>query len=586
MEMFKNVDFMEVGTDRIPPFIIGGNEDDNEKTHYSDNLNLEPEYKYDESVLCSIFYRKQLIRLGVGKFMKTNEKFSQYVETASENSVTPSEVSSDRVRIFLDGHLDLEEIHVTWAQLDKKHTNYLEEKHIVREDGITNYNTLGDYSKPSHEGYRNTIELPKRNNVVPLRSNTIRLVQNGCSFYGLRSEYPNQHLKDFLKLMDSLDLDVANREKTRSISTWEDLTTRFLAEFFLPGRTTKLRNDILMFQQHQGESLSEVWTRFKDLLQKVPHHGIDRWLQIQFFYDHVSFHLKCEIDHAAGGKLHDKNADESWEIIKNLALYDHEGWNDSKDHVNPVKAVAISPKEEENGENNGQVNNSVMEPGNSGDDEPPEGINMKNKAERKTDDEPANSAKENFTKNKENESAGASDSRAVRYYLNHKINEKLIEGLVENHRFNDSLSAARVGKMKRKTYNLLPRGPVYEAILKENITKKEDIGGNFEIPCNIGAKDMIKFDKGTITLRFGKSKISFHRILEPNCKIKKGIKNDIEPIAPMMTINRLVLDWEEKIKLHQEKEMKFDQWRSKIFNNEHPASIKEECEVENKGEVM
>ncbi|GKA22124.1 hypothetical protein Tco_0708086 [Tanacetum coccineum] len=60
--------------------------------------------------------------------------------------------------------------------------------------------TLGDYSKPSHEGYRNTIELPVGNNVVPLRSDTIRLVQNGCSFHGLRSEDPNQHLKDFLKL--------------------------------------------------------------------------------------------------------------------------------------------------------------------------------------------------------------------------------------------------------------------------------------------------------------------------------------------------------------------------------------------------
>ncbi|GJU13426.1 hypothetical protein Tco_1135822 [Tanacetum coccineum] len=44
---------------------------------------------------------------------------------------------------------------------------------------------LGDYSKPSHEGYRNTIELPVGNNVVPLRSDTIRLVQNGCSFHGL-----------------------------------------------------------------------------------------------------------------------------------------------------------------------------------------------------------------------------------------------------------------------------------------------------------------------------------------------------------------------------------------------------------------
>ncbi|GJV82822.1 MAK10-like protein [Tanacetum coccineum] len=132
--------------------------------------------------------------------------------------------------------------------------------------------TLGDYSKPNHKGCRNTIELPIGNNVVPLRSDTIRLVQNGCSFHELWSEDPNQHLKDFLKLVDSLDLD-------GSITTWEDLTTRFLAQFFPPGRTAKLRNDILMFQQHQGESLSEAWTRFKDLLQKVPHHGIDLWLQ-------------------------------------------------------------------------------------------------------------------------------------------------------------------------------------------------------------------------------------------------------------------------------------------------------------------
>ncbi|GJS94923.1 hypothetical protein Tco_0801891 [Tanacetum coccineum] len=40
--------------------------------------------------------------------------------------------------------------------------------------------TLGDYSKPSYEGDWNTIELPVGNNVVPLRSDTIRLVQNGC----------------------------------------------------------------------------------------------------------------------------------------------------------------------------------------------------------------------------------------------------------------------------------------------------------------------------------------------------------------------------------------------------------------------
>ncbi|GKC38340.1 hypothetical protein Tco_1050724 [Tanacetum coccineum] len=135
--------------------------------------------------------------------------------------------------------------------------------------------TLGDYSKPSHEGYRNTIELPVGNNVDA-----------------------NQHLKDFLKLVESLDLDGENRERMRlrlfqfslrdqasnwlerlragCITIWEDLTTRFL----------------------------------------------------------------CEIDHATGGKLCNKNADESWEIIENLALYDHEGWNDTKEFVKPVKAIS------------------------------------------------------------------------------------------------------------------------------------------------------------------------------------------------------------------------------------------------------
>ncbi|GJW31692.1 MAK10-like protein, partial [Tanacetum coccineum] len=178
--------------------------------------------------------------------------------------------------------------------------------------------TLGDYSKSSHDGYRNTIELPVGNNVEPLRSDTIRLVQNGYSFHGLRFEDPNQYLKDFLKVVDSLDLDGANRERMRlclfqfslhdqasnwlerlpagSITTWEDLTTRFLAQFFPPGRTVKLRNDILI----------------------------------------------RTIDQSVGGKLRDLNAKESWELLEDLALYDNESWNDPRDFAKPVKAIALS----------------------------------------------------------------------------------------------------------------------------------------------------------------------------------------------------------------------------------------------------
>ncbi|GJZ44018.1 hypothetical protein Tco_0591273 [Tanacetum coccineum] len=131
------------------------------------------------------------------------------------------------------GHFD--ELHVTWAHLEKKRSRSqaniktledlcsqsLEAASPTIHDAVTTHlvtsifsscylfcnpflsttmgdenhiRTLGDYSRPSHEGYKNTIELPEGNNV---------------------SEDPNQHLKDFLKLVDSLDLDDENRERRR-----------------------------------------------------------------------------------------------------------------------------------------------------------------------------------------------------------------------------------------------------------------------------------------------------------------------------------------------------------------------------------
>ncbi|GKB97158.1 MAK10-like protein [Tanacetum coccineum] len=244
-----------------------------------------------------------------------------------------------------------------------------------------------------------------------------------------------------------------------------------------------------------------------------------------------------------------------------------------------------------------------------------------------------NGARNESIKTPENdEEVEAYGSQPVVYYLKHKINEKLIKGLVKNNRFNNSLSGTRVGKKKGKAYKILPGGLVYDTILKNKITKKEDIRGKFKIPYNIGdlkhmntlidqgsdvnvipystdmrliderpaetdirlslashsyifpfrivedvlvevdehvfpidflildikenekrpfilgtpflttAKAKIKFDTGTITLRLGKCKVSFHRISDSFGITDNGVKNDIEPIAPIMTVNRLVLE--------------------------------------------
>ncbi|GJW52558.1 MAK10-like protein [Tanacetum coccineum] len=419
--------------------------------------------------------------------------------------------------------------------------------------------TLEDYSKPTHEGYRNTIELPVGNNVCEIDRAA------GSKF---RLTPQPQALE----------------------TTFEDRVRDYMAAH--TERTKRFENAIFKQREEINDRMTENFGLLKELTtSKTP--------------------KKVLIREEAKSP-----------ITKN------------------VNSISLARGEEERikeAEGNNETENKPIE------------------------------------KAKKEEVVEAPSSRLVKYYLKHRINEKIIEGLVDNPRFNDL--GARVGKVKVKTYNVSPRGPVYDAILKKKITKKEDIRGNFEIPCSteglknvnalidqgsdvnvmpyssymkltdkrpaktdirlslashsyicplgivedvlvevIGhvypvdfvildikedekrpfilgvpflttAKAVIKFDKGTITLRSGKSKISFHRIHKPLCKTERGVKNDIEPIAPTMTVNRLVLEWEERIRLHQEKEMEFDQWRSKNFKNEHLALIKVDEEVEDEGEV-
>ena len=81
---------------------------------------------------------------------------------------------------------------------------------------------------------------------------------------------------------------------------------------------------------------------FQGLTPKVPHHGIDLWLQIQIFYDHVDFHTKRTIDQASGGRLRDKDAKESWEIIDELAFDDNEIWEVAHVVESAVNAISSS----------------------------------------------------------------------------------------------------------------------------------------------------------------------------------------------------------------------------------------------------
>ncbi|GKA83496.1 hypothetical protein Tco_0805091 [Tanacetum coccineum] len=122
---------------------------------------------------------------------------------------------------------------------------------------------------------------------------------------------------------------------------------------------------------------------------------------------------------------------------------------------------------------------------------------------------------------------------------------------------------------------------LFDVIIKED-KKKPFLFGT---PFLTTAKTEIRFDNGTITLKSGKYKINLFKITESLCRVEEGTESDIDPAAPTTIVSRLILEWEERIKLHQEKEMDFNQWRSKMFNDERSTLVNEGCEVSDEGVV-
>ncbi|GJU85940.1 hypothetical protein Tco_1293486 [Tanacetum coccineum] len=100
----------------------------------------------------------------------------------------------------------------------------------------------------------------------------------------------------------------------------------------------------LVFQQHQDELIYDVWTRFKNLIQRVPYHDLNLWSLTQFFYDHVDNYTQMDLDFAAEGNLRELSGEEAWEAIENFTQGQKE-WDNppniiSEQEVENLKAQA------------------------------------------------------------------------------------------------------------------------------------------------------------------------------------------------------------------------------------------------------
>ncbi|GJS05994.1 reverse transcriptase domain-containing protein [Tanacetum coccineum] len=109
-------------------------------------------------------------------------------------------------------------------------------------------------------------------------------------FFGLENDDPHSHIRRFYQITQTLRLnqvphDVVKlilfpfslkgaaetwleNEPPNSITTWDDLVSKFLNRFYPHSKKREIRIEIMNFQQVFGETFTEAWERFKDLLRK------------------------------------------------------------------------------------------------------------------------------------------------------------------------------------------------------------------------------------------------------------------------------------------------------------------------------
>ncbi|KAD7478085.1 hypothetical protein E3N88_01221 [Mikania micrantha] len=201
---------------------------------------------------------------------------------------------------------------------------------------------ISDFAKPSLGGLEPSITRPTvEANNFEIKSSIIQMVQNTVQFDGKDHEDPNLHIAGFLEICATFKINGASDDAIRlrlfpftlrdrakawlislpsgCITTWNQMSEKFFEKYFPPEKTAKLRARILSSQQDDGETFYEAWERFKDLMIKVPRHGLELWRQCETFYNGLDVSGRQWLDSYAGGDFGAKRPREAFELLEKAA---------------------------------------------------------------------------------------------------------------------------------------------------------------------------------------------------------------------------------------------------------------------------
>ena len=128
-------------------------------------------------------------------------------------------------------------------------------------------------------------------NNFELKPSMITMIQNMVQFSGLPNEDLNQHITNFLELCDTFKMNGVSSDAIRlrlfpfslrdkakawlqaqptwTFTTWVELSKAFIEKYLPPSKSKKLKDEILGFQQLDGESLFEAWKDIRNFLGNV-----------------------------------------------------------------------------------------------------------------------------------------------------------------------------------------------------------------------------------------------------------------------------------------------------------------------------
>ncbi|KAG7530189.1 hypothetical protein ISN45_Un50g000010 [Arabidopsis thaliana x Arabidopsis arenosa] len=203
---------------------------------------------------------------------------------------------------------------------------------------------IGAGDAPRDHRQRKGIAPPAiQNNNFEIKSGLISMIQ-GNKFHGLPMEDPLDHLDEFDRLCNLTKINGVSEDgfKLRlfpfslgdkahiweknlphdSITTWDDCKKAFLSKFFSNARTARLKNEISGFSQKTSESFCEAWERFKGYTNQCPHHGFTKASLLSTLYRGVLPRIRMLLDTASNGNFQNKDVEEGWELVENLAQSD------------------------------------------------------------------------------------------------------------------------------------------------------------------------------------------------------------------------------------------------------------------------